>query len=53
MRKFLFIALLLSVLVPVQAQKYACVNTDYIMRNVPEYNQALTKINKYIEEWQQ
>ena len=35
------------------AQKYACVNTDYIMRNVPEYNQALTKINKYIEEWQQ
>ena len=40
-------------LAPMQAQKYACVNTDYIMRNVPEYNQALTKINKYIEEWQQ
>ena len=53
MRKFFFIALLLLVLAPVQAQKYACVNTDYIMRNVPEYNQALTKINKYIEEWQQ
>ena len=53
MRKYLFIALLLVVLTPVQAQKYACVNTDYIMRNVPEYNQALTKINKYIEEWQQ
>ncbi|MBQ3983160.1 MAG: OmpH family outer membrane protein [Bacteroidales bacterium] len=53
MRKYLFIALLLLVLAPVHAQKYACVNTDYIMRNVPEYNQALTKINKYIEEWQQ
>ena len=53
MRKYLIIILLLAVLVPVQAQKYACVNTDYIMRNVPEYNQALTKINKYIEEWQQ
>ena len=53
MRKDFIIILLLSVLVPVRAQKYACVNTDYIMRNVPEYNQALTKINKYIEEWQQ
>ena len=53
MRKYFIIILLLSVLVPVRAQKYACVNTDYIMRNVPEYNQALTKINKYIEEWQQ
>ena len=53
MRKLLAIILLLSVLVTVHAQKYACVNTDYIMRNMPEYNQALTKINKYIEEWQQ
>ncbi len=53
MRKFLFIALLLLALAPVQAQKYACVNTDYIMRNMPEYSQALNKINKYIEEWQQ
>ena len=53
MRKFFIITLLLAVLAPMQAQKYACVNTDYIMRNVPEYNQALTKINKFIEEWQQ
>ena len=53
MRKYLFIALLLLALAPVQAQKYACVNTDYIMRNMPEYSQALNKINKYIEEWQQ
>ena len=43
----------LSTFNSVHAQKYACVNTDYIMRSVPEYNQALTKINKYIEEWQQ
>ncbi len=42
-----------SVFNSVHAQKYACVNTDYIMRNVPEYNQALTKINKFIEQWQQ
>lgn len=53
MRKFLIIFLLLASLTTAQAQKYACVNTDYIMRNVPEYNQALAKINKFIAEWQQ
>lgn len=53
MRKIFVFILLVLVLMPVYAQKYACVNTDYIMRNVPEYNQALNKINKYIEEWQQ
>lgn len=50
------IALLISLvffgLTSVQAQKYACVNTDYILRNVPEYNQAISKLNKYVEEWQ-
>ena len=53
MRKFLIIFLLLASLTTAQAQKYACVNTDYIMRSVPEYNQALAKINKFIAEWQQ
>ena len=53
MRKFLIIFLLLTSLTTAQAQKYACVNTDYIMRSVPEYNQALAKINKFIAEWQQ
>ncbi|MBQ6069816.1 MAG: OmpH family outer membrane protein [Bacteroidales bacterium] len=53
MRNILTIVLLLSLAFSASAQKYACVNTDYIMRSMPEYNQALTKINKYIEEWQQ
>ncbi len=53
MRKFLIIFLLLASLTTAQAQKYACVNPDYIMRSVPEYNQALAKINKFIAEWQQ
>ncbi|MBO4600274.1 MAG: OmpH family outer membrane protein [Bacteroidales bacterium] len=53
MRKSLFIILLLTLTAPVWGQKYACVNTDYILRSVPEYTQALNKINKYIEEWQQ
>ena len=53
MRNLLIIILLLVTLTTAHAQKYACVNTEYIMRNVPEYTQALTKINKYIAEWQQ
>lgn len=36
----------------VHAQKYACVNTEYILNSMPEYSQAMNKINKYIDEWQ-
>jgi outer membrane protein len=51
MRKLAPILLLVVLALPVQGQKYACVNTAYIMGNVPEYNQALNKVNKYAEEW--
>lgn len=47
----LTILLLLAFFPQLQAQKYACVNTDYIMRQMPEYNQVLNKLNKYITEW--
>lgn len=50
-RLTLIFVLLLTASIPMRAQKYACVNTDYIFRNVPEYNQAINKINKFIEEW--
>lgn len=56
MMRRLFPALLLLAFlaaVPVEAQKYACVNTEYILHSVPEYNQALNKINRFVEEWQQ
>ncbi len=52
MRKLFVIGLLLvSFAAPAWAQKYACVNTEYILTNMPEYNQALNKLNKYIDEW--
>lgn len=35
------------------AQKYACVNTEYIMQNIPDYVQAVNKLNKFSAEWQQ
>ena len=34
------------------AQKYACVNTDYVLRSVPEYANAQKRLDKYVEDWQ-
>ncbi|MDY6288782.1 MAG: OmpH family outer membrane protein [Bacteroidales bacterium] len=51
MRKLVSILLFVVLALPTWAQKYASVNTTYIMSNVPEYNQALSKVNKYVEEW--
>lgn len=44
---------LMLVSFPLQAQKYACVNTEYILGYFPEYTQVLNKLNKFAEEWQQ
>jgi outer membrane protein len=35
-----------------QAQKYACVNTDYVLRSVPDYANAQKRLDKYVEDWQ-
>lgn len=34
------------------AQKYAFVDTDYILKNIPEYNTALTAVDNQSVEWQ-
>ena len=34
------------------AQKYACVNTEYILSNIPDYSRAQTQLNKQAENWQ-
>ncbi len=34
------------------AQKYACVNTEYILTNIPDYTQAQNQLNRYSEDWQ-
>ncbi|MCF0211516.1 MAG: OmpH family outer membrane protein [Bacteroidales bacterium] len=39
-------------LLPLQAQKYASVNTDYIFANIPDYAQAETQLNKLASQWQ-
>lgn len=51
-KKLIFPLLLIVLSLSVQAQKYACVNTDYILRNMPDYAQAQQRIDKYVTDWQ-
>ena len=38
---------------PVAAQqKFACVNTDYVLRSVPDYANAQKRLDKYVADWQ-
>lgn len=48
------LALLVVALLPMAswAQKYACVNTEYVLSNIPDYAQAQNQINKLSENWQ-
>lgn len=34
------------------AQKYACVNSEYVLKNMPDYLQAQERLNKYANDWQ-
>lgn len=35
-----------------QAQKYACVNTDYVLKSIPDYANAQKRLDKYVTDWQ-
>lgn len=51
MRKTLF-AFLLFLPLMLHAQKYACVNTEYILANIPDYASAQSKLDKQSAAWQ-
>ena len=34
------------------AQKYACVNTDYVLKSIPDYSNAQKRLDKYVADWQ-
>ncbi len=53
MRKRILTLLMLVALAPtVMAQKYACVNTDYILKSIPDYAAAQRRLDKYVADWQ-
>lgn len=44
--------LALAVLPATAQQKYACVNTDYVLRSIPDYANAQKRLDKYVDDWQ-
>ncbi len=52
MKKFILIAALLMASVITYAQKYAYVDTEYILSNIPEYEQTQKVLDNYAIEWQ-
>lgn len=54
MKKFFAVTILALLITGGQAiaQKFAWVDTDYIMSNIPEYKQAQDELNKLSVQWQ-
>lgn len=53
MKKLLWlIGLFLLGFAPVQAQRYAIVDTKYILDKLPDYKDAQTKLDQYSAQWQ-
>lgn len=54
MKNTLTIALsvmLLAFAMPAFAQKYACVNTDYVLKSMPDYANAQQRLDRYVTDW--
>ena len=53
MKKLMLSALVLSLFAgSVLAQKFAFVDTDYILQNIPSYNAAQDELDKTSETWE-
>ena len=53
MKHSLFIILILLCLTPMAvAQKYAVVNTDYVLKSLPDYASAQKRLDRYVADWQ-
>lgn len=53
MKKILFMAcLMLAFTYASQAQRYAIVDTKYILDKLPEYTEAQKKLDQFSEQWQ-
>lgn len=52
MKKILLSALLLMLISPVWSQKFAFVDTDYILKRIPAYEAAQEQLNQASAKWQ-
>ncbi|TNE53786.1 MAG: OmpH family outer membrane protein [Bacteroidetes bacterium] len=48
---FLALALVFGTSFVTLSQKYAYIDSDYILENVPEYQEAKSKLDKLVERW--
>jgi len=53
MKKLLIFSLLTTIAFAVHAQRYAIIDTKYILWKIPEYKSANEKIEEIAEAWQQ
>jgi outer membrane protein len=51
MKKFVFICFLFCGITIVSAQKYAYIDSDYILGNTPEYSESKEKLDKLAKRW--
>lgn len=54
LKMILFVGIVFSALLSpfsLHAQKYACVNTDYVLRSIPDYANAQKRLDKYVADW--
>lgn len=52
MKKFFVLFLFVGLFSVANAQKYAYVDTDYILNNIPAYKEAQEQINKLTKQWE-
>ena len=52
MKKILLILAIYSLATTTQAQKFAYVDTDYILNKIPEFKQAQDKLDNFSTDWQ-
>ena len=52
-RVLLILAVSFLAVSTIQAQKFAYVDTDYILNNIPEFNQAQDKLDEISKQWQE
>ena len=52
MKKLLLLFLMSFISISAFSQKYACVDTEYILNSMPEYKQAQKELEEVSVQWQ-
>jgi outer membrane protein len=52
MKKLFFLLLIISSVFQLKAQRYAVIDTRYILGKLPEYKEAQEKLNTFSAQWQ-